>query len=682
MGIASILTIAGIGIVVLIVLGFLASCYKRVNGSGEALIITRFGAKDKEAVLNGAFVWPKINMFERMNLTRKLIIVVREGVRGKTGEQYEGLPCKDDIRADLRVGFYIGVNPEPKDIVLIAENLTCAGANDVSTLEAHLTPKFSEALKTVIKQFDFDALYKSRKEFRDQVKQLLENDMDGFKLYDVVIDKIEQTPLEALDPHNVLDVNGILKISQITASKNIETAQIRENEKTETKKRSVDGETARLQLDRTLAEETEKTQREIRQIQITEQTSVSVKEEEAKLTVQNVKIKTNQELEINEQNKTREVEVSKINNDKVVEIQREQVNRAKEVERVVTEREVSEKTIDNEKFIEGQKKEIATIVAERTKTEREIAIEEEHTKDIKNTSSVNREKLVVVTQSEATAQAEAIKKVTFSEAELNATRHIVEKDNLLADNQLVVAQKNSEAKERLAEANRKEQASKGLADADVRERIAEVELKEATSQAAKVREIGLAEVDVKTQDADAIEKLGKAEATKTREIGLATAEASEAQYKAMASIQPEVRQHELDKMNIEKDKEVQIVSIKTNGEIAAKNAEVMGAAMAKADIKMIGGGDMFETIRKSIISSEALDARYENSDLLKGIFKDYTNGEKDLVQDIKEVLQKSEVSTGEIGNLAMAQGIVRLLNSNPKGKNILDSLLSGLSGKS
>jgi len=172
--------------------------------------------------------------------------------------------------------------------------------------------------------------------------------------------------------------------------------------------------------------------------------------------------------------------------------------------------------------------------------------------------------------------------------------------------------------------------------------------------------------------------MGIADATRVRAMGLAEAESSEAQYKAMSSIDPSVRQHEINKLNIEKDKEVQIASIKTNGEIAAKNAEVMAAAMAKADIKMIGGGDMFETIRKSIISSEALDARMESSDVLKGVFGKYTSGEKDLVQDLKEVLQSSEVSTGDVGGLMLASGIAKWLQANPAGADLLKSLVGSL----
>jgi hypothetical protein len=162
-------------------------------------------------------------------------------------------------------------------------------------------------------------------------------------------------------------------------------------------------------------------------------------------------------------------------------------------------------------------------------------------------------------------------------------------------------------------------------------------------------------------------------------MGLAEAESSEAQYKAMASIDPEVRQHEINKLNIDKDKDVQLQAIKTNGEIAAKNAEVMAAAMSKADIKMIGGGDMFDSIRNSLVAGEALDARM-NSDVMKGVFGKYASGEKDLVQDIKEVLQSSDVSTGDVGGLLLAQTVANWLKANPGGADMLQGFLSKMKG--
>lgn len=672
------LTIGGIILTVLLILGFLSRIYKRIQNTAEALVITRYGSKGKEAVIGGAFVVPLLNDYERISLQQHSIPIKREFSKDGRGEESEGLPCKDNIRADISVMFYIGINPDPEDILLAASKLTCAVASDTKALTAYFTPKFSEALKTAIKKFDFVQLLESRVEFRDAVKQLLVNDLEGFKLHDVVIDKIEQSPLEAHNPNNILDAEGIRKITSITAEKNIETTQIRENERTETKKRSVEGETARLQLNKNLTEETEKTEREIAKIKIEEKKNIDIAGEAARLETEKVRIETDQQISISEENKDREVNVVQIANEKVVEIQREQVERAKKVETVLTEREVAEKSLEKDKIVETAKRDNASIIAERTKTEREIAVEEEQTKDIRVKSSVERDKLEVVTRSQAEAQAEAVKAVTRSETELTATKNNVQKDTLLADNKLVIASKDAEAKERLATASRVEKAAVGLAEADVREKLAEVKKLEASAESEQVKLVGLAEVEVKSKDAEAVEKMGRAEATRVREMGLAEAESSEASYKAMASIQPEVRQHELDKLEIERNKAVQIATVEASKDIARSNAEVLAAAMSKAEIKMIGGGDMFDNIRNSIVSSEALDARYQSSDVLKGLFGNYVEGDRDLMQDLKDVLQKSEVSTGAVGDLALAQGLIGLLKKSPQGSTFIEQILKSV----
>ena len=63
--------------------------------------------------------------------------------------------------------------------------------------------------------------------------------MDGFKIYDVVIDKLDQTALSAHDKDNVLDSEGIRKISEITSKRNIETNIIKEDEETQLKTKEV-----------------------------------------------------------------------------------------------------------------------------------------------------------------------------------------------------------------------------------------------------------------------------------------------------------------------------------------------------------------------------------------------------------------------------------------------------------
>lgn len=224
----------GVGLFVVILL-FLTSRYRKVRNEGEALIIN--GVDRTRASLTGAFVWPIINRAEYMDITRKKISVIRSGRKDQEGEEYEGLHCKDNIRADLKVDFYIGVNHEEDDIVRVAKLITANGASNLDRLQEHFQPKFSEALKTAVKQFDFEELLTNRRTFRDAVVNVIGSEMDGFKIYDVVIDKVDQTALDAHDPNNILDVEGIRKISSITSVKNTETNAIRQDERTSIRKK-------------------------------------------------------------------------------------------------------------------------------------------------------------------------------------------------------------------------------------------------------------------------------------------------------------------------------------------------------------------------------------------------------------------------------------------------------------
>lgn len=221
---------------ILIIGRFLASRYKRVEGLGQALVVTRTGGK-RDVSLTGTFVWPVINQMERIDITRKLIDIERIGRKANTGDKYEGLSCKDGIRANMKVDFYIGVNPEADSIIKIAEHFGCAAASSEDALKIYFSSKFSEVLKTVVRNFDFQELLDNRNKFREDVIAMLENDLDGFILHQVSIDTLEMTPLEDLDQTNIIDAEGIRKITEITSEKNIKTAELDQTKLTEIKKK-------------------------------------------------------------------------------------------------------------------------------------------------------------------------------------------------------------------------------------------------------------------------------------------------------------------------------------------------------------------------------------------------------------------------------------------------------------
>ncbi|MFT4976846.1 MAG: putative membrane protein YqiK [Myxococcota bacterium] len=54
--------------------------------------------------------------------------------------------------------------------------------------------------------------------FRDALIGIIGHDLSGFVLESVAIDHMEQTPIAQLDRDNILDAQGILQVTRLTAS--------------------------------------------------------------------------------------------------------------------------------------------------------------------------------------------------------------------------------------------------------------------------------------------------------------------------------------------------------------------------------------------------------------------------------------------------------------------------------
>ena len=213
----SIFLIVGIALALCVIVGGVALFFKmwRSVRQGQALIVT--GKSGTSVSFNGKFVLPVINHIEFMDLSVKTIDISREG--------RDGLICQDNIRADIRVTFFVRVNHTETDVKRVAQMVGCERASTHQTLEELFGAKFSEALKTAGKQFEFEQLYTERQKFRDSIVRVIGDDLNGYTLEDVAIDYLEQTPLDSLDPNNILDAEGILKITERTEVKRTSTQE-------------------------------------------------------------------------------------------------------------------------------------------------------------------------------------------------------------------------------------------------------------------------------------------------------------------------------------------------------------------------------------------------------------------------------------------------------------------------
>ncbi|MGP4865083.1 hypothetical protein ACTXGK_12915 [Psychrobacter sp. T6-5] len=646
-----ILIIVGVVVVLafvfmMVALLMLKAFYVKVE-QGKALIIN--GVSKIAVRFDGGFVWPVINKKELMKIS---LITLEVDRRGK-----EGLICADNMRADITVAFYLRVNETEEDVLKVAKSVGVERASDKVAVNELFNAKFSEALKTVGKQIDFVKLFENRSQFRDSIVQEIGNDLNGYVLEDVAIDYLEQTPKVSLDSSNILDAEGIKKITQLTAFQNVITNELERDEELAVKKKNVETREAMLELERQQADAEAKQKREISSVIARETAETRKIEEEERKKSETAIIMVEQDLAIQRENQQREIEVAGQNRLRAVVIEEEKVTRARDLEIVSREREVDLQRIEAERAIELEKKEIANVIRERIAVDKTVAQEEERIKEVREVSEAERSKQTRVLAAEADAEELKVRQVKKAEAEELSAKHKAVEITTLANANLEASAKDAEAKIKMAEGIKAEESAHGFAEAAIQEAksvslekegIARANVIKATGQAQAQtdREKGMAEAeviaargesnakaerDVGMANAEVIAARGESNAKAERDVGLAKAEVTRAHFQAeadglvekfnaMGSMSKEAREHEEFRMGLETALQEALASINAGKEIAKENAEVLAVALQKAKIDIVGGeAHFFDNFAKSLSIGKAIDGLAGKSDTLSGI---------------------------------------------------------------
>lgn len=658
-----------IAVVILIFTGGLAVItrfYRKVD-QGKALIISKTSGEPVVTFIGG-LVYPIIHRAEVMDISVKTIEISRAGK--------EGLICADNIRADIKVTFFVRINKTTDDVLRVAQSIGCARASDQATLEELFVAKFSEALKTVGKKLEFEQLYTQRDAFKDDIIEVIGRDLNGYVLDDAAIDYLEQTPLHALDKDNILDAQGIRKITRITAEQHQATNDLRQKERMELTRQNLVADEAILELERRRADAEAKQEREIATVRARESAETAKVESEERQRAELARIKADEEIEINELNKQRQVEVAEKDRERVVAIKAEQVDRDRELEVISREREVERQRIDKEMELEVKRKEIADVVRTRVVVDKGVAEEEERIKDLRVTAEANRQKDVVVITAQGEAEQDLVKEIKAAEAAEKVAEFKARERLTLANAELEASDRVAKAKTRMAEGVQAEVAAEGLAEVRVKEANAVAIEKEGLAQARIEQEQGMARMTVrekeieleaqlarekmvaeaegKQADAVAVQKMGEAEADAIRQRALAEAEGERAQaaavkemllakaagteaeglaeatavrermaaeaeglakkLEAMQAMEGAARDHEEFRIRLSHERELGLEAIEAQKSVAAAQAEVLAEAFGKADIRIMGGdGQFLDKFVQAASVGSAVDGFLENS---------------------------------------------------------------------
>ncbi len=693
--------IAAVLLVLLFAAGMFVLCVRKIQ-PGRAGVKTGWGG------VKVSFDWmvriPLVQTYHIVDISVKKLEIHRKGK--------DGLVCKDNIRADITVAFYIRVEAVEDSVRKVAQMLTPERVSDLGQLRELFEAKFSEALKTAGKQMEFHELFTERIKFRDQIQATIGKDLDGFLLQDVAIDYLEQTPLDQHDPNNVLDAEGIKKITEITKREQVVSNEHSQRASVEIEKENADAEIARRAQTRRNEEDAARQNRAIAEVRANEEAEARKVIEARRQEVESKRLEVEEAIRLRAEDMNRAVQEREYTVRKERErLEQEAVQEGEEA-RVRRERVVELASMDKEVKVADAAVEVerrrATVVAEQ----KAVVEQQEARLNIEARMTAERVREVTLIEADMNAKKEQVERVVAAEAQKEAERHLAEAEKIraimaaeaareaalreaermqtLAEAEARAAEKRRVAVEQAAEGAAAQEAAAGLAEARVI--IARANARKTEAEA--VRELGLAEAEVirakGAVQADVTEKQAQAEAEGTRDKelasaaglearGLAEAKAIEEKARAMKALHEAGQQHEEFRLRLAKEREVELAAIHVQRQVAEANARLVGEALKAARIEIVGGeNDFFEKVVRAAGTGKSVDRLVHNSSTLGDIKQTFFNGDPEYFREqLREWVRNFGISAEDLKNLTLSALLAKMIamaGDGPLQKTIRSSL--------
>ena len=191
-------------------------CRVRVE-SGQAAIVHSVG-RPPRVVFSDVLVFPWLGHAEIVDLKAVVIELVHEGG--------QGLHCRDAVKAALTVRFTVRVERDAESVLKAAARVGADRVSDLDTLQRMFAGKFAEAVAAIVCQLEFQELLLDRQRLVDAILTTVGTDLCGWVLDDVALPRIDQVPIEKLDPNEMLGARAILRITEETARHRMRVAEV------------------------------------------------------------------------------------------------------------------------------------------------------------------------------------------------------------------------------------------------------------------------------------------------------------------------------------------------------------------------------------------------------------------------------------------------------------------------
>jgi uncharacterized membrane protein YqiK len=500
-----IITFTGIGLIILLLAFFaiiiLFKKFYKITPTNEAFVITGGFGKDKKVIRSGGCILiPGLHEYTRVPLKEISIDVERTGKLAVRTQDY--------LRADMRVSFFVCINPEMDDVLTAAERLSKEGKIAIQDIKNAIELRADDAIRAAAKTKSLTEIDSDKLGFAQEVLNLIGPDLKkvGLTLNSIAISEIGESDTYTND---FFDAQGVrLRTETIQKSiqqkREVELAtkiEIEQKElEAEKKSRAIAKENETDRLSQELALESERSQRQ-REIQ-------EAKDRESAATEQSQILRDKQVEEEKIKNKLA-VEQSQIEADIALEERQKQLK----VVQAKQQQEAEMAEISRQQSIEEARLKSHLAVQQR-KITADIALEEEQKKL----------KIAQALQQQEAEMAEVKRQQLVQSSRLESQVEIAESEKLArtAQEESAIAVANKE-RERLLAAAEKAKAEEGvetaiaLAQAERKKQMALIVTQQEAEQS-KVSEQNVVEIEAyrRKRQAQAAQEAAQLEAESIR----------------------------------------------------------------------------------------------------------------------------------------------------------------------
>jgi len=167
-----------------------------------------------------------------------------------------------------------------------------------------------------------------------------------------------------------------------------------------------------------------------------------------------------------------------------------------------------------------------------------------------------------------------------------------------------------------------------------------------------------------------------------REKALAEAKGIEEKAAAMKQLDGVGKEHEEFKLQLQKERDIELAHINIQKDIAGAQAAVLSEALKSAKIDIVGGETLFfENIVRQVSNAKGFDKLIDNSQHATSIKNSLLgpDGKGDLAEKVRALADKYGISTNDIKNLTVSAALIKLQQAassedNEEDKGFINSL--------